>query len=316
MRPVRETRASALDVTSDEGHTKPKKRRRAPSIAKGGMYFGEKDREMVQWLAAFGWLNLYDLARLMKTTKSAVQKRADRLAAHRLAAKGIGYDGRNLYWPTEKGFRLAGVQGFNSGITPKTQAMEHTKAMVGGVVMLRETYPTQPVLTERELWATIKSGAVPERVLKGNPWIADYGTEFERWHPRFPGGSIKSRKQPDLLMLRKDKEGQPAPPIPVEVELTLKGHIATYKRWLLAYSEAAADGDLAAGLLFLVDEASKMERDLKRVLARLDGENLDPISGKTPWQRLSVRVESLGDYFTSYRRIYGEYVAATEGAEN
>lgn len=308
MRPVRETQASAFDGTSSEGHTKPKKRRRAPSIAKGGMYFGEKDRELVQWLAAFGWLNLDDLARLMGSTRAAVQKRSDRLAAHQITIKGSGYDGRILHWASEKGFRLAELDDFNSSITPKTPAMEHTRAMVAGVLMLRDMYPTQPVLTERELWATIKSGVVPERVLKSNPWIAEYGTDFQRWHPRFPGGSNHSRKQPDLLMLRQDRDGNAAPPIPVEVELTLKGKIGTYKRWLLAYSDAAADGDLAPGVLFLVDEASNMGRDVKRVLARLDDENRDPISGKTPWHRLSLRIESLGDYFIHFRRAWGLYV--------
>lgn len=308
MRPVRETQANVLDGNGNEGQPKPKKRRRAPSIAKGGMYFGEKDREMVQWLAAFGWLNLDDLARLMGTTRAAVQKRSDRLAAHQITVKGSGFDGRILHWATEKGFRLAELDGFNSGITPKTQAMEHTRAMVAGVLMLRDMYPTQPVLTERELWATIKSGVLPDRVLKCNPWIADYRTDFQRWQPRFPGGSNHSRKQPDLLLFRQDKDGKPAPPIPVEVELTLKGNISTYKRWLLAYSDAAANGDLAPGVLFLVEEASTMERAMKRVLSRLDRENRDPISGRTPWQQLSLRIESLGDYFISFSRAWGVYV--------
>jgi hypothetical protein len=186
--------------------------------------------------------------------------------------------------------------------------MEHTKAMVGSLVMLRDQHPTQPVLTEREIWAAIKTGVIPARVVEGNPWISEYGTDLKRWHPRFPGGHENSRKQPDLLIFRQDRDGNAAPPIPVEVELTLKGKIGTYKRWLLAYSDAAADGDLAPGVLFLVDEASNMGRDVKRVLARLDDENRDPISGKTPWHRLSLRIESLGDYFINFRRAWGLYV--------
>ena len=310
MEPVQEslTQATPIEGPSNPVPAKPKKRRRAPSLFTGGMYFGAKDQEFMEWLAAFGWLNINDLARLMGTTKAAAQKRADRLAAHRITQKGAGYDGRILHWATAKGLNLAGLEGFRADIKPSTRLMEHTKAMVGGLLLLRDLYPTQPVMTEREYFAVSKSGVFPARLMDGNPWLAEYGTNLERWHPPFPGGSGNSRKQPDLLMLRQDKNGQTAPPIPVEVELTLKGSINTYKRWLLAYADAAADGDLAPGVLFLVDEASDMERDIRRVLKRLDKENLDPISGKTPWHRLSIRVEALGDYFIGYRRACGIYV--------
>lgn len=310
MKPVQEsvTQATAVEGPSNKSPSKRKKRHRAPSIVTGGMFFGDKDRELLQWIAAFGWLNINDVARLMGTSKDAAQKRADRLAAHRITQKGRGYDGRILHWATAKGLNLAGLEGFRSDIVPSTRLMEHTKAMVGGLLLLRDLYPTQPVITEREYFAASKSDVLPARLMDGNPWLADYGTNFERWHPRFPGGSSNSRKQPDLLMLRQDKNGLAAPPVPVEVELTLKGKVNTYKRWLLAYADAAADRDLAPGILFLVDEASDMERDIKRVLKRLDKENLDPISGKPPWHRLSIRVESLGDYFISFRRACGIYV--------
>lgn len=289
-----------------------KRRRRAKTLAKGGMYFGEKDRQFLQWVAAFGWLGSEEISRLMATTDNAVRMRSVRLVRHKLVTKFIGPGQRIVYIATSKGLRLAGLKGFKSDITPKTSTMEHTKAMVAGVLMLRDRFPQRPVVTERELFAAIKSGELTARITDEFPWVADYGTNYENWQPVFQDSESGSRKRPDLLILWRDQNQKVQPPIPVEVELTVKYDQVTYKRWMLAYENSAANGDLAPGLMFLTDEASDVKEALERAFTRLNDDNRDPISGKTPWSRLDVRIDSLGDYFTSYRRAWGVYVPPSD----
>lgn len=286
-----------------------KRRRRAKTLAKGGMYFGVKDRELMEWIAAFGWLNTPDLARLMATSQGAVRNRANRLQKHRLLTSVTGPDSRLLYLATARGLRVANLRGFRSDVGPKPSTLEHNKAMVGGLLMLRDLYPARPILTERELFAAINAGVLTSRVTRPYPWVSDYGRDFQRWQPVFMDSPSEARKRSDLLILWRDQSKNVQAPIPVEVELTVKQDQTTYRRWLVAYENAAAQGDLSPGLMFLTDDSSDVAKMLQRTLTRLDEENRDPISGKTPWSRLDIRIDSLGDYFESYRKAWGIFVS-------
>lgn len=276
-----------------------KRRRRARNLAKGLMYFTEKDRQLMEWTASFGFIRAQDLAALMDVGRDAIRMRSNRLLKHGLLIKSYGLDGGLILSTTSKGLRAAGLEGYRPKIEPRATTLYHSIGEVAGVRWLAERFVSRPVLTERDLEAAKSSGVLTSRVTKPHPWVNGYGADFTKWTPDLVGG--KGSKRPDLLVLWRRQDGSVKPPIPVEVELSPKS-TKDYENWLRTYGETAREGAFSPGLLVLVDGETKSKGIIEAALKRAAKAAMDPISGKTPWANLDVRIESLGDYFTSYRR--------------
>lgn len=288
-------------VFEDELKRKSRKRK-AKTLKNGGMYFTELDRQMVEFVASFGFIRVQDLAALMGMSRDAVRLRGRRHIKFGLLKKSYNIDRGLIYTVTPKGLGACGLHGYRA-VTPKATTMYHTIAEVAALRWVAQQWPNRPVVTERDVAAAIRSGDLTPRVTRGFEWTKDY-TDFEKWRPSLKGGS--GVKYPDLLILWNSKNG-PNPPIPCEVELTPKG-TKDYTAWLETYSEAAKDNVFSPGVLVFVDSESKKKATVEQTLKRLTAKKVDPISGKTPWANLDVRVEGLGDLFESYETARGKVI--------
>lgn len=283
-----------------EYQAKPhKRRRRARNLAKGVIYFTERDRELMEWVASFGFIRAQDLAALMGVGRDAIRMRSNRLLKHGLLIKSYGLDGGLILSTTSRGLRTAGLEGFRAKIEPRPTTLYHCIGEVAGVRWLAQEFASRAVLTERDIEAAKSSGVLTSRITRPHPWVSDYGTDFAKWTPDLVGGL--GYKRPDLLMLWRGPDGTIQRPIPVEIELSPKSS-KDYEKWLCTYGESAKNGVFSPGLLVLVDGETKSEGVIEAAMKRAAKSATDPISGKTPWSNLDVKIESLGDYFTSYRR--------------
>jgi hypothetical protein len=248
------TNQPTLSVFLEKGK-KVSNRKKRNYLAKGGMFFNNRDRLILQLVAAHGWLSLANIAALTDSTPS-IRKSIKRLVDHRLLDNRFhGHKGEILYIATTIGLNKTGSKGFSGSVLPHNTTLEHTDAITALHVHLHAVTKTNNTnnlifLTERELQATVNANCLPARVLALAPWTEQY-TDFTDWIPQDVGRKGKlAFKRPDGLLLS-SRGGKAQLPIPVEIERTAKSNPHYYRDMALLYANIAKKGVIAPQVLYV-----------------------------------------------------------------
>jgi len=300
------TRPKRRDLVTftDEPQAKPvSARRKKTRLAKGGMFFGERDRLIIEFVAAHGWLDIEQISRFIgNVSVDALRQSIRRLVEHQLLDdRCSGFRNQSLYTATAFGLRKANLQGFNSNVTPRMQSIEHSDAITAlHLHFISETRnsPNASYLTEREMNAALASGVMPPRILRRSPWSAQY-TNFDAWVPNTVTSKGKATtKRPDGLFLNV-KDGLAQPPIPVEVERNLKSRKDYYQQALLLFAAAAQAGGLSSTVFFYSPSHDRTLHNLRKAIDDVLGSKNGFI-----WPRnlpqVNCQIDDLDTFFTPF----------------
>jgi hypothetical protein len=289
-----------LVTFTDEENQKPfSNRRKRTRLNKGGMFFNERDREIVLLVAAHGWLDMVQLAELTKTTRPQTLRRPlKRLVDHGLLDdKYTGLENQNLYTVTTFGLRKTGAEGFQTGVTPRLQTVEHTDAITAVSIQFTKKGRQGVIfMTERELYAAAASGKLSPRILKKAPWAAGY-SDFDKWVPSTISdkGAVIT-KRPDGYLLE-NVNGKPLPPTPVEIERTMKDRSDYYQQALLILANTAREGHIKPAVLYFAPAETKVLENLKKALEKVY-EKTPNFTWPAMMPKIHFEVHDLGSFYT------------------
>ncbi len=249
-------------VVLAKGEKKPSRKKQGKKLAKGGMYFKDRDSLILQFVATFGWLSKEEISSLLeveghKTADRTLRYAMSNLKKFDMITISSGARGEHLYSLTNFGAKKARLMGY-SHASPTPSALDHTRALAAAYVLLKGRYEKSVIMNERDVAAADKSGVLAPRILDAAPGMARLH-DFNSWRPTYEDSG--SLKRPDLLIFLGGDDG--VKPRPVEVELSLKKP-KEYKRIIRAYETAADLGNLANTLVYITGDGTGCEAPLFR----------------------------------------------------
>lgn len=293
-------RRDLVTFIDEPGQKRFTNRRKRTRLNKGGMFFNARDRRIVLLIAAHGWLDLQQLCALLDygVQPNALRHSMKRLVTHGLVTNQFtGLRGQILYTASAFGLRKVGAKGFQTGVTPRMQTLEHTDAITAfHIHMVQKAVGNSIFLTERELNAAAASGELSPRVLQDAPWASGY-SGFSNWIPI--GWTVKgkpSSKRPDGYLLH-EKGGVPQLPIAIEIERHVKSRPGYYRDALLAVANAAQKGYIAANVIYFAPKSTHTLRDLETALKDAKGLSLSWPAGLP---RIATEVWDLDEFYTPF----------------
>jgi len=293
-----------LDEPDQKKFTNKRKRTR---LNKGGMFFNARDRQIILFVAAHGWLSIRQLCDFCGgVSPNALRHSLKRLVDHKLLNNSSrGLSGEILYIATTFGLRKAGAEGFNGAVVPRLQTYEHKEAITALHIHSLKNQNTKSIfMTERELFAAASSGVISPRILASAPWVAEYKNP-ELWLPKTitPEGKASS-KRPDGLFLR-HSNGEIQPPRAVEIERTVKSKASYYIESTLAYANAANDKYLDSIVTYIAPSSDNTLKTLKKSLVAVYDRSNSGFVWPAHLPKIKYELINLDTFYTPYSAIRG-----------
>ncbi len=245
-------------IRFSSGERKATNRKRRASLNRGGMLFTDRDRDLLQLVVAFGWLSKRNLGLLVGTKPRNLERRLAQLVAFGLLNdRSRGFASETLYTVTRLTLRWSGMgtaEGFRMS-RPSAQVITHSDALVACCLRFQEGNSGSVFVTEREVAAAAASGILSARIQSQAPWAQQqFAGHFKSWI--LDAGTIAGKesggvKRPDGLLLTQGKLPQA-----IEMEVTKKTTLESYRRFLLAYDDAILKSHLQPTVYVITGEVT------------------------------------------------------------